>query len=88
VYDSKKSARITISHLRIGPRPIHSSYLVKRANFGRLPPVRVLEKYDVLDYAAPGAVFLLNHAVWPREVWDRAAGRGATPILEKKLKST
>ena len=41
VYDSKKSGAITISHLRFGPRPIRSSYLVKRANFVACHQVRV-----------------------------------------------
>ena len=30
VYDSKKSGSVTISHLRFGPRPIHSTYLISR----------------------------------------------------------
>src|SRR3990170_3898545 len=33
VYDSKKSGAMTISHLRFGPRPIRSTYLIRRANF-------------------------------------------------------
>ena len=33
VYDSKKSGSMTTSHLRFGPRPIRSSYLITRANF-------------------------------------------------------
>jgi pyruvate-ferredoxin/flavodoxin oxidoreductase len=33
VYDSKKSGAITVSHLRFGPRPIRSTYLVSQANF-------------------------------------------------------
>jgi pyruvate-ferredoxin/flavodoxin oxidoreductase len=33
VYDSKKSGSITVSHLRFGPNPIHSTYLISRANF-------------------------------------------------------
>ena len=41
VYDSKKSGAITISHLRFGPQPIRSSYLIKQAELRRLPPVRV-----------------------------------------------
>ncbi len=41
VYDSKKSGAITISHLRFGPRPIRSSYLVRKAELRGLPPVRV-----------------------------------------------
>ena len=41
VYDSKKSGAVTISHLRFGPRPIRSSYLIRRAELRRLPPVRL-----------------------------------------------
>ena len=33
VYDSKKAGAMTISHLRFGPRPIRSTYLVTSANF-------------------------------------------------------
>ena len=33
VYDSKKAGAITISHLRFGPRPIRSTYLIRKANF-------------------------------------------------------
>ncbi len=30
VYDSKKSGSVTISHLRFGPKPIHSTYLISK----------------------------------------------------------
>ena len=33
VYDSKKSGAMTVSHLRFGPRPIKSTYLIQSANF-------------------------------------------------------
>ena len=33
VYDSKKSGAMTVSHLRFGADPIHSTYLIQRANF-------------------------------------------------------
>ena len=33
VYDSKKTGAMTISHLRFGPKPIRSIYLIKRASF-------------------------------------------------------
>ena len=46
VYDSKKSGAITISHLRFGPRPIRSSYLVKRANFVACHQYVFIDKYD------------------------------------------
>ena len=41
VYDSKKSGSRTTSHLRFGPQPIRSTYLVQRAQLRRLPPVPV-----------------------------------------------
>ena len=41
VYDSKKAGAVTISHLRFGPRPIRSAYLVRRGRLRRVPPVRV-----------------------------------------------
>ena len=40
VYDSKKSGSITVSHLRFGPAPIRSTYLVAAGRLRRVPPVR------------------------------------------------
>ena len=60
VYDSKKSGAITISHLRFGPGPIRSSYLIKKANFVACHQFGFLERYDMLEYAVPGGTFLLN----------------------------
>jgi pyruvate-ferredoxin/flavodoxin oxidoreductase len=85
VYDSKKSGAITISHLRFGPRPIQSAYLVKRANFVACHQFVLMEKYDVLGYAVPGAVFLLNAPYGPEEVWDHLAREVQQQILEKRL---
>jgi len=65
VYDSKKSGSTTISHLRFGPRPIHSSYLIDRANFIACHQWFFLEKFDVLKNAVPGATFLLNSLYGP-----------------------
>ena len=86
VYDSKKSGGITISHLRFGPKPIRSSYLVKTAGFVACHQFGFLEKYDVLEYAAPGAVFLLNSPYGPDEVWDKLPVEVQGEILEKKLR--
>ena len=33
VYDSKKAGAMTVSHLRFGPEPIHSPYLIQRVTF-------------------------------------------------------
>jgi pyruvate-ferredoxin/flavodoxin oxidoreductase len=85
VYDSKKSGAITISHLRFGPRPIRSTYLVTRANFVACHQYNFLEKYDVLEYAVPGAVFLLNTSYGPEAVWDQLPRVVQQRILDKRL---
>jgi pyruvate-ferredoxin/flavodoxin oxidoreductase len=69
VHDSKKSGTLTISHLRFGPRPIRSTYLIQSAGFVACHQFNFLEKYDVLRVAAPGATFLLNCPWRPDEVW-------------------
>ncbi|MCS6862581.1 MAG: pyruvate:ferredoxin (flavodoxin) oxidoreductase, partial [Abditibacteriales bacterium] len=86
VYDSKKSGAMTISHLRFGPRPIRSSYLIKQASFVACHQFVFLDKYDVLEYAAPGAVFLLNAPYGPEEVWDHLPREVQEQIRAKQLK--
>ncbi len=86
VYDSKKAGAITISHLRFGPRPIRSSYLIRKANFVAIHQFEFLDRYDVLEYAAPGAVFLINAPFSPGEVWDNLNREIQEGIIEKKLK--
>ncbi len=85
VYDSKKAGAITISHLRFGPRPIQSTYLIDRANFVACHQFVFLEKYDVLEYAAPGAVFLLNAPFGPGEIWDHLPREVQEQIVAKEL---
>ncbi len=86
VYDSKKAGAITISHLRFGPRPIRSSYLIKRANFVACHQWVFLDKYDVLEYAEPGATFLVNSPFGPEQIWDQFPKEVQESIIEKKLK--
>ncbi len=85
-YDSKKSGSMTISHLRFGPRPIRSAYLIKRAGFVACHRFEFLEKYDVLKYAMPGAVFLLNSPYEAEDVWDHLPREVQSAIIEKNLK--
>ena len=85
VYDSKKSGARTISHLRFGPRPIHSSYLIQSANFVAVHQFGFLERYNVLENAAPGAVFLLNSPYGPDEVWDNLPRVVQKQIIDKQL---
>jgi pyruvate-ferredoxin/flavodoxin oxidoreductase len=86
VYDSKKSGSTTVSHLRFGPRPIRSTYLIDRARFVACHNERILETLDVLAPAAPGATFLLNTPHPPEAVWERLPLEVRRPIVEKKLR--
>jgi pyruvate-ferredoxin/flavodoxin oxidoreductase len=86
VYDSKKSGSITISHLRFGPRPIRSSYLVTRANFIACHQFSFLDKYEMLESAVPGATFLLNSPYGPDEIWDHLPLEVQQQVIEKGVK--
>jgi len=86
VYDSKKSGSVTVSHLRFGPGQIRSSYLVSRANFVACHQFGFLEKYEMLEAADPGAVFLLNTPYPPEDVWGHLPLEVQKEILAKKLR--
>jgi pyruvate-ferredoxin/flavodoxin oxidoreductase len=85
VYDSKKSGSMTTSHLRFGPTPIKSSYLITKASFIACHNFSFLEKMDVLEAAIPGAVFLLNSPYPASEVWDKLPRTLQDEILRKKI---
>jgi pyruvate-ferredoxin/flavodoxin oxidoreductase len=86
VYDSKKAGARTISHLRFGPQPIHSAYLIQRANFVAVHQFGFLERYDVLENAEAGGTFLLNSPYGPVRVWDHLPRSVQAQIIAKKLK--
>jgi pyruvate-ferredoxin/flavodoxin oxidoreductase len=86
VYDSKKSGAVTISHLRFGPRPIRAPYLISQASFVGCHQYSFLERYDVLSYAEPGGVFLLNAPFGPDDVWDELPFEIQEQIVQKRLR--
>ncbi len=86
VYDSKKAGSITVSHLRFGPRPIRSTYLVNSANFIACHQTVFLERYDMLRYAVNGATFLLNLPCPQEQVWDHLPRSVQQQIIDKKIK--
>ena len=85
VYDSKKSGSMTTSHLRFGPNPIRSSYLITQASFVECHNFSFLEKMNVVEAAMPGAVFLLNSPYAAAEVWDHLPKTTQQEILQKKI---
>ena len=86
VYDSHKSGAQTISHLRFGPRPIRSPYLIHSANFIGCHQFHFLERQDVLRFAREGATFLLNSPYGPEEVWEQLPRSVQQQIIAKKLR--
>jgi pyruvate-ferredoxin/flavodoxin oxidoreductase len=85
VYDSKKSGSMTTSHLRFGPNPIRSSYLITRASFVACHNFSFLEKMDAVEAAMPGAVFLLNSPYPASEVWQHLPKTTQNEIIRKKI---
>jgi len=85
VYDSKKSGSMTTSHLRFGPNPIRSTYLITRASFIACHNFSFLEKMNVLEAAMPGAVFLLNSPYPASEVWAKLPKSTQQEMIRKKI---
>jgi len=86
VYDSKKAGTVTVSHLRFGPRPIHSTYLIDSANFVACHQQVFIEKFNVLEKAAPGSTFLLNTLESKETAWDSLPRELQQEMIEKKIK--
>ena len=86
VYDSKKAGAITVSHVRFGPEPIRSTYLISKANFIACHQFQFLDRIEVLAAAEEGATFLLNTPFGPDEIWNHIAKQVQETIIKKKLK--
>ena len=86
VYDSKKSGARTVSHLRFGPKPIRAPYLISKADFIACHQFNFTEKAEMLEFAADGAIFLLNSPYDTNEVWGKLPAHVQQSIIEKKLK--
>jgi pyruvate-ferredoxin/flavodoxin oxidoreductase len=86
VYDSRKAGSVTVSHLRFGPDPIHSTYLIDHADFVACHQFGLLERMKVLDIARPGAVFLLNSPYPAEETWSHLPVEVQQQILDKDLR--
>ncbi|MCB1902219.1 MAG: pyruvate:ferredoxin (flavodoxin) oxidoreductase, partial [Rhodocyclaceae bacterium] len=87
VYDSKKSGAMTVSHLRFGKQPIRSTYLTGEgdARFVACHQPLFLETHDLLHYAAPGAVFLLNTPVPAERVWATLPAAMQRQMIDKHI---
>src|SRR5665811_1587265 len=85
VYDSKKSGSMTVSHLRFGPQPIRSTYLVEKADFVACHQFGLLDRTKVLEHAKPGATFLLNSPYGPDDVWEHLSRDVQQELVDKAI---
>jgi pyruvate-ferredoxin/flavodoxin oxidoreductase len=85
-YDSKKAGAVTVSHLRFGPREIHSTYLISHANFIACHQQFLLEKFNMLEKAVDGATFLLNTLSKPEDAWNDLPKVYQEEIIKKNIK--
>ena len=85
VYDSKKSGSQTTSHLRFGPRPIHSSYLIQSASFIGCHQFGFLERFDLLRFAARGATLLVDTSHGRDAVWSALPDEVQKAIVDKHV---
>ncbi len=88
VYDSYKAGAVTVSHLRFSPERIRSSYLIGdgEANFVGCHQPGFLTRFDMLDKAASGAVFLVNSPAGADKVWDTLPRRMQQQIIDRKIR--
>jgi pyruvate-ferredoxin/flavodoxin oxidoreductase len=86
VYDSKKSGAVTVSHLRFGPAPVTSPYLIEQAGFIGIHRFDLVYERDVLGLAAPGATVLFNAPHAPGELWDHLPVECQRIVRERDLK--
>jgi len=85
-YDSKKSGGVTMSHLRFGKSPIHSSYLIDKADYIACHQPSYVDKYDLLEGIREGGTFVLN-ASWSLDEMETCLPNSLKKtIAEKKLK--
>lgn len=86
VYDSKKAGATTVSHLRFGPKPIRSTYLITQANFVACHQPLFLQRMNVTECLAPGGTLLLNSPHQPEAVWQHLPPETQRDLITKRAK--
>jgi len=84
-YDSKKSGGVTMSHLRFGKNPIHSTYLISTANFVACHKPEYIRKYNMVQELVPGGTFLLNCAWDAKQLEKELPGQVKKYIADNKI---
>ena len=85
-YDSKKSGGVTTSHLRFGKSPIHSSYLIEKADYIACHQPSYVDKYDLLEGIRDSGTFVLNSPWTLQEMEKYLPNSLKKTIAQKNLK--
>jgi pyruvate-ferredoxin/flavodoxin oxidoreductase len=85
VYDSKKAGAQTVSHLRFGPDPIYSTYLINKADFIACHQYNFIEKYHLLHNIKKGGTFLLNSPYSKEAIWEKLPREMQEIIIDNEL---
>jgi len=85
-YDSKKSGGVTMSHLRFGKTPIHSTYLIDNADYIACHQSSYVDKYELLEGIRDGGTFVLNSPWTLAEMETQLPNSLKKTIAEKHLK--
>ncbi|MFT5233450.1 MAG: pyruvate-ferredoxin/flavodoxin oxidoreductase, partial [Candidatus Krumholzibacteriia bacterium] len=86
VYDSKKAGAVTTSHLRFGPDPLRTPFLIRKANFVACHQWTFLDQLEMLDKLVVGGTFLLNSPFGAADVWDKLPREVQSGLIEKRAK--
>lgn len=86
VYDSKKSGAVTTSHLRFGPAPIRSTYLISRADFVGCHQPNFIEQFNVAKDLVPGGILLVNSPLGADTIWTTLPEETQRDLIEKKAR--
>ncbi|MFY9296891.1 MAG: pyruvate:ferredoxin (flavodoxin) oxidoreductase [Caldicoprobacterales bacterium] len=85
-YDSKKSGGVTVSHLRFGPKPIKSAYLVYSADYIACHNQAYVYQFDLLKGLKKGGTFVLNCSWDPDEIEEYVPARIRRYIVQNNIK--
>jgi pyruvate-ferredoxin/flavodoxin oxidoreductase len=77
---------MTVSHLRFGPEPIRSTYLVQEADLVACHQFGLLDRFDVLGNVCRGGTFLLNAPYPADELWTHLPAGVRHRIVERELR--
>ena len=84
-YDSKKSGGLTVSHLRFGDKPIHSTYYVSKADFVACHNPSYMHMYDITGDIKENGTFLLNCQWKPEELDKILPAKAKRDLATKKV---